>query len=165
MPEGRAGRGGAGRVHRRGASRSPAAARGRRRRGGGRGAQSPRVAARGAAEPRRGRAEPRRKPRGGHKSAAPGRAAWESAAGSALVLGGPGLSAQRRRDGRFPRGLAGCRRLRGGAERGCCGRCCGRPWRAATTWTWVAPWFSRAPTALSSGTRCCSTTTTARGGE
>lgn len=61
-------------------------------------------------------------------------------------------------------GVAGCWR-RGSAERGCCGRCCGWPWCAPITWTWVAPWFSGVPMAPSLGTRCCSTTMTARGGE
>ncbi|KAM6104582.1 integrin alpha-9 isoform 1-T1 [Theristicus caerulescens] len=76
-------------------------------RGGG-GAQSPRVAARGAAEPRRGRAGPRRSEPSRAAGRAQKRRARPRPPGSRRRgrrgLGGPGLSAQRRRDGRLPRG-------------------------------------------------------------
>lgn len=57
-------------------------------------------------------------------------------------------------------GLAGWRR-----SGGCSRRCWRPPWLAATTWTCGSRWSSRAPTGPSLGTRCCSTTTTAPGGE
>ncbi|KAK2517669.1 hypothetical protein Q9966_014623, partial [Columba livia] len=92
-----------------GALPGPAAARGSRGSGAERpGAQSPRVAARGAAEPRRGRAGPRRAPpRGGHKSAAPGRAAGElGSAGRGSALSGAGTG-----------GCPGARRMPAAARR------------------------------------------------